>query len=292
MKVLITGASGFLGHALLAKFSADHDVVGCFNSRPIEGAVAVREKLDFTDAAQCSSILEQHLPEVIVHAGAMTQTSDCEQYPDLAQRVNVGGTQNLLDAAKELPNAPHFIYVSTDLVFDGRTGNYSEDDSTNPIMIYGRTKLAAEELVKSYPGQFAIVRSSLIYGLLNRDNPSFLDWMFRSIESGTGKLFEDEYRTPVFVEDICTAIERIAAAKHTGTFHIAGPTRLSRYEFGLLAADAFAIARNKVKAGRLSDTKLSAPRPADVSLDISKARRVLDYSPLSPREALRIIAGD
>lgn len=216
----------------------------------------------------------------------MALTSDCERDPEGAHASNVSATANLLQAAQMQPAPPFFLHVSTDLVFDGTVGNYSENDPPNPIMVYGRTKLAAEQLVRESAVPCAVVRSSLVFGPPGSGRKSFLDWMIDGIREGKGVLFADEYRTPVYVDDLCMFLETACIRAATGTWHCAGPERLSRYEFGLRVAEAFALPAANVRKGYLRDTPIAAPRPADVSLDISKARQYLGFRPLFPAGAL------
>lgn len=289
-RILITGASGFLGGDLARWLEGRYNVVAAWRSRPIEFHRAEAVQFDFRDQAQCAEVLERYSPGHIVHAGAMTSTGECERQPSAAYETNVLGTQALLKAAAALRSPPHFVYISTDLVFDGKKGNYREEDETNSIMAYGRTKLEGEVCVRSYTGVFTILRSALMYGPLNPERSSFLDWMVSGIREGEGVLFDDEFRTPIYVEDLCAIIEAVLAGNQTGTFHCGGGERLSRWQFGLRVAEAFGLPGENVRRGLLSDAQLAAPRPRDVSLDISRARSQLGFYPTPVTQALTDIA--
>jgi dTDP-4-dehydrorhamnose reductase len=167
MKILITGANGFLGHYLIAALlKYEHEIIAtgkgeCQLSIAIEKKMQY-ETLDFTNPFAVHDMFEKYKPEIIVHAGAMTKPDDCEQQQWQAYLNNVEGTVTILLNAEERKS--FFIYVSTDFVFDGEQGYYNEDDSTNPVNFYGKTKVEAEDAVREYEHDWAIVRTSLVYG--------------------------------------------------------------------------------------------------------------------------------
>ncbi len=290
MKILVTGASGFLGWHLAGRLAADNEVLAAHGANEVRVPGTAGAALDFTDAAACERVVRAFSPTVVFHCGAMSLTGDCERDPDLAERVNVTGTAHLLRAAEMLRSPSHFVQISTDLVFDGSSGNYSEEDPAAPLMVYGRTKLAAEQAVRGYAGPWTIVRSALIYGPPSFRRPCFLQWMLDGIRKGTGALFDDEYRTPVFVGDLIRALLAVSGTRTTGLFHIGGRERLSRYEFGLLVAKAWQLPGENVLRASATQTPTDCPRPRDVSLNVAKARAALNYSPAPAEESLANIA--
>lgn len=290
MTILVTGASGYLGWNIVSSWDRNQRVIGTFNTHQFQFPHAEAMHLDFTSKAECDQVLTSVEPDTIIHAGAMTKTTECEQKPASARTVNIRGTQNLLAAAAKLDRAPLFVYISTDLVFDGTRGNYAEEDSPAPLMEYGRTKSAAECLVKQYGGRWAIVRAALMYGEPTAPRPCFLDWMLDDIRHNRGALFTDEYRNPIYVGDVVAAIARILEAGFCGILHCGGPERLSRHAFGLVAAEAFRLPVRNVHGAESSAVETDVPRPRDVSMNISRLRLELGISPLTPLEALRRIA--
>ena len=141
MRVLVTGASGFLGYHLTRLLEPRHETMATYCSRPVEFEKAEASQFDLRIANQCARLVAGFSPSHIVHAAAMTLTGECEKDPDQARLTNVQGTQNLLDAAQALEPRPHFIFVSTDLVFNGQRGRYREIDPTDPLQVYGQTKV-------------------------------------------------------------------------------------------------------------------------------------------------------
>jgi dTDP-4-dehydrorhamnose reductase len=289
MRVLVTGASGYLGWSLVSTMQRHHEVTGTYGVHRAEFPGAAVRAMDLRDAARVRSVVEEVRPEVIIHTAAMTQTTDCERTPDEARATNVEGTATLLDAAGALSPLPYFLHLSTDLVFEGTKGGYDESDAPAPLMVYGRTKLDAEKAVSRYSGPMCIVRSALIYGEPQDGRSCFLDWMLAGIRENRGALFTDEYRTPVYVGDLLELIRNAVALRAEGIFHAGGPDRISRYDFGLLVAGVYGLPRQNVRPARLAEVELSAPRPADVSLDITKARATLGFAPLPCRTALERI---
>jgi dTDP-4-dehydrorhamnose reductase len=245
-------------------------------------------------------MVAQWRPTHIIHAAALTKTDECEQNPPTARAINVDGTRHLLESAVEA--GAHFTLVSTDLVFDGLRpgGRYPVEtegspDEPRPVMEYGRTKLAAERLVCGQMARgaaAAVVRSALIYGPSGAPRPCFLEWLLRNIREAHGAAFTDEYRSPVYVGDLCWLLEIVAERQATGVWHASGPERLSRYEFALLAADAAGLPRANVVGRRQSEVNLGAPRPPDVSLDITATCAAFGWRPLPCRDGLRMALGE
>lgn len=294
MRVVVTGTSGFLGYHFTHWLETQGvEVVAIWRQQAPSFEQAIGEQLDLADAAEVLRALTKWNPTHIVHCAAMTSTAQCEADPDAAFRDNFTTTQNLVIAANEALRAkPFFLFVSTDLVFDGTKGFYREEDQPNPIMVYGKTKLAAEQAVElTYQGEWAIVRSALIYGVptpLGRG--SFLTWLLHGLTSGGCPLFTDEYRTPLAVSELCWLLHKVLKEQVSGIWHAAGPERLSRYEIGLRVAEIFGLPKESVKPTRLAEAVLPAPRPADVSMDVTKARTLLGFSPKPLTENLKSLA--
>lgn len=294
MRVVVTGTSGFLGYHFTRWLETQGiEVVAIWRRQAPLFEQALAEQLDLAAPVQVQQALTKWNPTHIVHCAAMTSTAQCEAEPDAAFRDNFATTQNLVVAANEALRAkPFFLFISTDLVFDGTKGFYREEDQPNPIMVYGKTKLAAEQAVElTYQGDWAIVRSALIYGVptpLGRG--TFLTWLIHGLRSGECPLFTDEYRTPLAVSELCWLLNKVLMEKHVGIWHAAGPDRLSRYEIGLLVSEIFGLPAESVKPVSLAGATLPAPRPADVSMDITKARTLLGFSPAPLVENLKNLA--
>lgn len=213
-------------------------------------------------------------PDAVIHLAALTDADLCEEQPERARIANADVPARLASAVAN--SCGRFIHVSTDLVFDGERGPYAETDSALPVSVYGRTKLAGERAAASILGErVSIVRLSLVYGprASPRSRPSFVERMLARASRGEKvSLFEDEFRTPVYVEDVASALALLAEhPSPPGIVHLGGPDRCSRLSMGVEALAAFNIPLDRFVA-RSRCSFGGAPRPRDVSLSSSVAR--------------------
>jgi dTDP-4-dehydrorhamnose reductase len=201
----------------------------------------------------------------------MTVVSDAQKHPELARRVNVGVTKFLAELAADIP----FVFFSTDIVFDGRKGNYAETDVTNPLHVYGETKVAAEEVVLKNP-RHLVVRTSLNGGVTASGNRAFNEQLRRSLQAaGQGMtLFSDEFRCPIPAVETARAVWELAGKDCTGLYHVAGAEKLSRLQIGRLLIARWPEIKTEIKSGSAKDFP-GPPRALDTSLDISKVQKAL-----------------
>ncbi len=291
MNVLITGANGFLGHYLVKKLLQENYSViatGKGESRlPFEdNGQFVYAPLDFTDPYAVHDVFDRYKPAVVIHAGAMGKPDECEAQQWQAYLVNVEGTVTLLMNAAD--QRSFFVYVSTDFVFDGSKGSYREEDKTGPVNYYGKTKQEAEEAVMEYEGDWAIVRTVLVYGQPLSGRSNILTIVRDKLEQGQSyNVVDDQFRTPTYVEDLADGIVRIVNRQAKGIYHLSGEDLLTPYQMALLTADHLGLDKNLIHRATAADFSQSARRPANTSLIIGKAKRVLGYAPVSFQEGLR-----
>jgi dTDP-4-dehydrorhamnose reductase len=171
------------------------------------------------------------------------------------------------------------------LVFDGQRGAYAEGDVPSPVCVYGATKYAGERAALAEHPDACILRLALTYGTSANSQLCFLERMLRALRDGEQvRLFVDEYRTPILLDDLCATVERALAANLTGVFHVAGPRRVSRYELGSEAAKAFGLSLDGIVPA--SRTSVSPARPADCSMRSSSALTALGCKYRDPAEGL------
>jgi dTDP-4-dehydrorhamnose reductase len=243
------------------------------------------EQMDFTVAAEVDTVIEQHKPLFIIHAGAISKQDDCETNQELAYNVNVQGTINLLNASAKYNS--FFVFVSTDFIFDGEKGMYNEDDLPNPVNYYGKTKMLAETEVKKYTAAWCIVRTVLVYGKPNSGRNNLLTIVKEKLERGEGySVFNDQQRTPTYVGDLADGIIEIIKNKASGVFHISGKDLLTPYEMACKTADFLGLDRSLIKKITEKDMQQVAKRPLKTGFTIDKAKKQLNYNPVSFDEGL------
>ena len=289
MKVLITGANGFLGYYLVQRLlDMRYTVIatGKGDCRlPFTHDNFVYAAMDFTDPFAVHDVFEKFRPAVVVHAGAMTKPDECEQQQWQAYIVNVEGTvTTLLNAAEQ---QSFFVFVSTDFVFDGEKGMYKEEDATSAVNYYGKTKAEAEELVKEYEHDWAIVRTVMVYGKPVLSRPNIVTVVKEKLESREAyNVFDDQVRTPTYVGDLAEGIAQIIEKKARGIYHLCGKDVLTPYEIACETADFLGLDKTLINRISAADLLQPAKRPAKTGLVIDKAKEQLGFEPLSFNEGL------
>ncbi|HEY3422704.1 MAG TPA: dTDP-4-dehydrorhamnose reductase [Methanocellaceae archaeon] len=258
--ILVTG-SGLLGTEVIRVLSQELEVVGTYNSKPKAGAVC----LDITDRSKVFDVVGKTMPFAIVHTAALTNVDYCEDHREEAMSINALGTKNVADAAKKY--SAKMIYVSTDFVFDGKSGMYHEDDPVNPISYYAYTKLLGEYYVLGLD-HYVIARTSVVYGNARQN---FVTWVRDSLKSGTRiKVVDDQFNTPTLSVDCAEAIRELINNNARGIYHAAGAERLSRYDFARQIAAFYGLDENLIEPVSSVTLNQRAKRPMDSSLDTTK----------------------
>lgn len=283
--ILITGASGFLGCYLCRTSPLQASVTALYQHHAIPSLPISSESLDVCDGPRLQNFIERLKPSLIIHAAANSNLDDCENRPDQARRLNVESTRLLAEYAGR--QHVRLIFVSSDMVFDGRRGMYREDDVVNPTSFYGQTKVEAENVVKELCPNHVIVRTALIYGRPFHGGNSFSHWLENRMRQGiAAPLFYDQFRTPIWVQDLAEAIWQLAHSHFTGTIHLAGDNRIDRYQFGLELCRLAGYDSSLLQRVSMNDVPSPAPRPVDVSLATDLARTVLHRRLLPTIEGL------
>lgn len=259
----ITGANGLIGNYLV-------QTAPRFASRWRVRALT-RDQLDLLDFAAVRREFQKDKPQRVIHCAAVTVVGDAQKNPELARRVNVEVTRLFAELAVEIP----LVFFSTDLVFDGRKGNYTETDAANPLTIYAETKLAAEECVLQNP-RHLVVRASINGGISRNGNRAFNEQLRSALQQARQgmKLFTDEFRCPIPAVETARAVWELAQQKCAGIYHVAGAEKMSRLQIGQLLVKRWPEVTAKNEAGLAKDFP-GPPRALDTSLDISKVQKVL-----------------
>jgi dTDP-4-dehydrorhamnose reductase len=248
--------------------------------------------LDFTDAHAVQALISTSKPKVVVHSGAMTQVDPCELDPKACRQANVEGTRYVMEAAKALH--AHFIFLSTDFVFDGSSGPYVEEDAPAPLSEYGMSKWVAERNILDSPGlHWAIIRTVLVYGTpLVGTRSNIISWVRSNLEAGKSiQVVSDQWRTPTYVGDLADSIIQVIRAKAQGIYHVSGKDFMSPYEMALRTARLLNLNEDLISKVDASTFTQPGKRPARTGFIIDKARRELGYEPINFEEGIRRTLG-
>jgi dTDP-4-dehydrorhamnose reductase len=258
----ITGANGLIGNYLV-------QTAPRFAPRWRVRALT-REQLDLLDFAAVRREFQKDRPQLVIHCAAISAVGEAQKNPELARRLNVEVTKLLAELSAEI----QFVFFSTDLIFDGRKGNYTETDAPNPLHVYGETKAAAEEIILKNP-RHLVVRASINGGTSRAGNRGFNEQLRLSLAKGQGMtLFTDEFRSPIPAIETACAVWELAQKNCAGIYHVAGAEKLSRLQIGKLLVKRWPEVKTEIKSGLAKDFS-GPPRALDTSLDISKAQTIL-----------------
>jgi dTDP-4-dehydrorhamnose reductase len=238
MRIVTTGASGMLGHNLMRLARPDYEMWGGFHTHRIDIPGCRMIPLDLADGPQSRAQLKSIHPDVVIHTAALTDVDECERDPERAQRINADATAMLAEVTEDL--GARFVYISTDYVFDGEKGDYSEQDSPSPVNRYGETKLLGEGWVRQRCSRGLILRTTL-YGLKMPPRRGMIESLIDSLHgSQTVTRFADQFFTPVYTGQLSALILRLVDLGVLGLFHVGAAQKISRLAFARHVADVFA----------------------------------------------------
>ena len=291
-KIILLGSNGLLGQKLaelLLRGSPHLVILSSVEDAPVVQYQSVEYvRIDITSKKDVRQAVVKYEPDVLVNCAAMTNVDVCESERELAWKINVTGVEHLIDAAKVHGSA--IVHVSTDYIFDGRAGPYTEDDRPNPLSYYGKSKLASENALRASGVQFLIARTMVLYGYAPAVKPNFVLWLVQSLEKGTSvRIVDDQMGNPTFVDDLAYGLLRAIELGKTGIFNLAGREIVSRYDFALSVAKVFGLDASLISPIKTSQLQQPAPRPMKSGLVTLKAEVELGYKPLSIEESLLVL---
>jgi len=289
-KILVTGSNGFIGQEILHQALAASDIELVALSRG-ENRFHKREgytylSADVCDEEEIARLIDEFRPDAVIHTVAMANVDECEKDPASCRLVNVESVKYLKKAAEKYNF--HLIYLSTDFIFDGLNGPYSEQDEPNPLNEYGKSKLEAEDILRNSNCKWSIVRTILVYGAPHEASRSNLVlWVKKSLEAGTEiKVVTDHFRMPTLVSDVAKACLEIAHREAEGVFHISSDELFSIYEIALQVADFWNLDRSLITPVLSGSFPSSVSRPSYTGFVIDKAKVELDFRPHTLKEGL------
>jgi dTDP-4-dehydrorhamnose reductase len=271
MKYLITGSKGQIGSSVKEKVGA---AVGLDRSDSDINQ-------DISDEEVIAKIEEEN-PDVIVHCAALTDLDYAEEKPEVTESVNVKGTRNIVEAAEKTNS--HLIYISTDYVFEGETGSYSEEDSPDPVSWYAKTKYQGENVVRDSDIRSTILRTSVVF---KEDFENFFTWAKGELEDGNKvTAITDQTCCPTFAPNLAEIIVEAAEEEIIGVYHAAGDSKVTRYESVQIMKEELGFG-GEVKRSKMEDLPWKAQRPKDSSLSLAKLKEDFETQPISISEAFK-----
>jgi len=265
-KVLITGASGLLGANLSGHYADKSECTGWYSRNPISIPGVSTEQIDLTDRQSVAKALDRIEPDLIVHCAAATDVEWCEQHPELAKAINEDATIFLAHKAREI--GAKFVFTSTDSVFDGKAGNYSETDAPGPLNSYAAGKVRTEIAVANANPDALIIRS-YFYGHSPAGTRSLLEWVLvRALVGDEVPGFTDSYFSPISVHDFADALDAAVNAGTSGLLHLGSSNSISKYEFARMVMESYKCDMSLLKPITVDDIGLKADRPRDTSLNV------------------------
>jgi len=289
-KILITGANGLLGQKLVADFSKWDSVLATGKQKDfvLQDKKYFYQTLDITDREQVQSVIADFRPELIINTAAFMNVEACEEKKELAWAVNVEGVKNLIESCQKYEIK--LVQISTDYIFDGKNGPYSEEDKPQPINYYGGTKLQAEEIIQDGQIYFLIIRSNVIYGMGAQIKRNFFIWVYENLKQKKQiKVVTDQFNNPMLADNLSILILEAAERNLAGILNLAGTKYLSRYDFSLKIARHFDLNKNLIQPVTTPELHQKASRPLKGGLRIDKAQKILTTPFFSVDEGLRFI---
>lgn len=291
-RVLVVGANGLLGQKMtefLIRGSAYEVTVSSVEPghvRQLNSAAYVQ--MDITSKKDVKRVIHQVEPDIIVNCAAMTNVDACENQRELAWKLNVEGVEHLIEASRRT-NA-RIYHVSTDYVFDGKTGPYDEQSKPEPLSYYGKTKLASENALHVSGIDYFIARTMVLYGTGINVKSNFALWLIQNLEQSLpARVVDDQFGNPTLVDDLAQGILSAIELERLGTYHIAGREIVSRYDFAVSLARVFDFPSHLIVPIKSSQLHQPAPRPMKSGLITLKAEVDLGYRPSTVEQGLLVL---
>ena len=289
-RIFIVGANGMLGQRTIEFYSSDKNVqlFACsIEENPLFNNVDYL-CCNITERDKIKQAVYNFMPDVIINAAAYTNVDLSETERETAWKINVKGVEHLAETARVID--AQIIHISSDYIFDGKNGPYSENDKPNPLGYYGRTKLASENVLKISGALYTILRTNVLYGVASKSKADFVEWLIDTVRSGKPvRIVDDQVNNPTFINDLVQAISKVIEFRKHGVYNIGGKEFLSRYEFTEIIADYFKLEKSLITPIKTKELNQAARRPLKSGLITLKAESELGYKPVTISESLAII---
>ena len=288
MKVLVTGANGLIGQhigKLILKSKTLNILPTGIGKSRVKDFENIYQKLDISNSVEVKNLLKFEKPDILINCAAISHVDICEQFPDKCYKVNVLGVKNLID---NLNPQSKFIHLSSDFVFDGTSLNYEENDKPNPLSIYGKSKLQAEEYIQQNFKNHQIIRTILVFGFgenLSRNN--ILTWAYSSLNQNNNiNVVNDQIIKPTYIKDLAKAILDLMVNYQNSIFHISGDEEISIYQLAKKVAEVYGFDKNLIASISSKSLNELGKRPPINGFNLNKISSIINYKPQSITNAL------
>lgn len=287
MRILVTGATGFLGRTLLS-LAGEAEWMGCGRRLAVEG-IPYRQ-VDLADRRAVAALVAELAPDWVINAAAMTDVDGCEKDAQAARQANVDIPENLAVACDT--TGAGLVHISTDYVFDGKRGPYGEGDPANPLSCYGQLKLESEGVLQKIE-RVLVVRTLWLYGYVPQVGSNFLTWVLNALSSDQPlRVFADQWGNPTYIRDLARALVALCSQEARGLFHVGGATFMTRWEMAREIAHFFGIDGALIEPVPTCAVALPAERPLRSGLRTGALEAALGRRPLSFAEGLQCLAAN
>lgn len=291
-KILVTGSNGLLGQAVVSVFTRESDfeiIQTSVEDKPFTGIGHTYIQLDITNKEEVKKLISSFSPDVIVNCAAFTDVDKCETEREACWKLNVDAVKNLIIASR--PSGIKIIHYSTDYVFDGKNGPYSETDKPNPLSFYGRSKLASENALTASGANYAIIRTIVLFGYGVNVKPNFALWLINNLSKGNPvRIVDDMIGSSTIVDDLAYgSLKIIEQEKNRIIYNISGRDIESRYDFTMKLCEVFGFKKEIVKRIKTKELNQPAPRPMKSGLITLKAETELGFKTMDTYEALNLL---
>ena len=287
--ILVTGGSGRLGNNI-TKYLLEHnlEVHFTFNTYPCNIRGAPSHRLDATKKEETMKLIRKLRPEIVIHTIAVTDLELCETNRELAYRVNVDATKNIINTCEETQSK--IVFISTSNLFDGNKEIYYEDDPPNPPNYYAFTKLIGENMLKASRLPFLILRTDQLYFWSFRDEKkTFVEIVLEKLKKHAPfEVFSDWYNTPTLIPDFSRVVYELILKNKPGVYHVVGPDYVSRYEWALRIADVFGYDKTLIQPTTSKKAQIKAKR-SNAHLSNTKVIKELGNTILGVMEGLNFM---
>jgi dTDP-4-dehydrorhamnose reductase len=289
--ILITGANGLLGQAIVTIFTRESDFklkISSIEDKSYLNYGHEYIRLDITNKEEVKKVVKHCSPDVIINCAAYTHVDNCETEREQCWKLNVDAVKNLLIAARL--EKSKIVHYSTDYVFDGKKGPYTEEDIPNPISFYGRSKLASENALIISGVDYVIIRTMVLIGIGKKIKSNFAVWMIDKLKNNEPiSIVDDQIGNSTMVDDLAYGTLKLVEKNYKGIYNIAGSDIISRLEYAIILCEVFKLNKKLITPIKTSQLNQPAPRPLNSGLITSKAESVLGFKAMDSLEGLRLL---